>query len=235
MSLLTLIQDAADLIGLPQPSAVISSTDQSVITLLAIANVEGKQLKNLGQWSTLTEEHTFSTVNGTASYALPDDFDSMMNQTSWNRTSNSPMRDAISAKSWQASKSGLLTPSGLNSGFRIKGNSTTQFFIDPTPTAAETIAFDYQSDEWCESSGGTGQTTWAADDDVGVLEEDIMLLGIEWRYRRAKGLSYTGMQSDYLAFANKRLGAYRGAEEIQTSDHNTARTFNPNIPETGFG
>ena len=36
MSLLTLIQDAADIIGLPRPEAVISSTDQNVITLWAI-------------------------------------------------------------------------------------------------------------------------------------------------------------------------------------------------------
>ena len=95
--------------------------------------------------------------------------------------------------------------------------------------------FEYQSNEWCESSGGTGQTAWADDADVGVLDEELMLLGIEWRFRRAKGLSYLGMLNDYNNLVDKRISAEAGAPTIQTSNIDTSSILPANIPETGFG
>jgi hypothetical protein len=235
LTLLTLIQDATNLIGLDTPNVVISSTDKNIKTLLAMANVEGKSLKNRGQWALLSEEHTFDTVSGTASYALPDNYDSVMNGTGWNRGTNFPLRASITPRDWQASKSGLIQSTIYNSGYRIKGSSAEQFFVDPTPDSVQTMVYEYQSNEWCRSSGGTGQTDWAADDDEAILDEELMLLGVEWRFRRAKGLSYLAMQREYDELVDKRLASEAGAPVIQTSDTDTTASPPGNIPETGFG
>ena len=235
MSLLQLIQDATDLIGLTRPAAVITSTDRNVQTLLAMANVEGRSLKNRGQWAVLSKEHSFPTVASTAAYALPSDYDSIMNGTGWNQGTNFPLRASISPRDWQASQSGLIQSTVYNAGYRIKGNTADQFFVDPTPDSVQTLVFEYQSNEWCESSGGTGQTAWADDADVGVLDEELMLLGIEWRFRRAKGLSYLGMLNDYNDLVDKRISAEAGAPTIQTSNIDTSSILPANIPETGFG
>ena len=235
MTLLTIIQDVTNLIGLDEPSVVITSTDKNVKTLLSMANVEGRMLKNKGQWASLSKEHSFSTADGTSSYALPSDFDSIMNGTGWNRSTNLPLRASISPREWQASQSGLVDNTVYNAGYRIKGSSSTQFFIDPTPDSIQTLAFEYQSTEWCASSGGTGQELWADDTDVGVLDEELMTLGVEWRFRRAKGLSYLGMQAEYNELVEKRLASEGGAPVIQTSDTTRLALPGANIPDTGFG
>ena len=62
MTLLTMIQDSADEIGLPQPAAVFSSTDQTVRQMLALANREGRQLAQRYKWQALTKEASFANL-----------------------------------------------------------------------------------------------------------------------------------------------------------------------------
>lgn len=52
------------------------------------------------------------------------------------------------------------------------------------------MAFQYMSDAFCETAGGTGQKTWQNDTDVGLLDEPLMILGIRWRWLKTKGLEY---------------------------------------------
>jgi hypothetical protein len=75
MSLLSIIQNASDRLGLTRPSTVISSTDPGIITLLGLAQAEGKSLYDRHTWQVLQTEYTFSTADGTASYELPAAFD----------------------------------------------------------------------------------------------------------------------------------------------------------------
>ena len=62
-TLLDLIQQAADEIGIPQPSAIIGQVDDQSRQLLALANREGKDFSIMansrGGWQNLHKEHTF--------------------------------------------------------------------------------------------------------------------------------------------------------------------------------
>lgn len=185
MSLLTIVRNAADRLGLARPTTVINSLDPNAVTLLAMAQEEGKTLARRHEWQVLTTEHTFSTANGTSSYSLPSDFDRILKETVFNRTSRRRMMGDLTPQQWQETQASLVTM--VNPAFRIRGGA---FLISPTPSATETVAYEYISTKWCESSGGTDQTEWTADTDTGRLSEDIMTLGIIWRYRKAKGLEY---------------------------------------------
>ena len=61
-------------------------------------------------------------------------------------------------------------------------NSTfekNRMYIEPEPTTTgETIAFDYYSNAWCQSSGGTAQQRWSADLDTYKLDEDCFVQGL---------------------------------------------------------
>ena len=75
MSLLTLIQDAAPMCGVRQPSSVASNTDETVTKLKTIAQMEGDELARAHHWRRLKVQTTITGDGSTTTWPLPDDFD----------------------------------------------------------------------------------------------------------------------------------------------------------------
>lgn len=195
MSLLTIIQDAADLIGIPRPQAVFSSTDTQVRQLLALAQQEGRVLSQRHDWTALVRETTFSTTGAESQgeiATLAPGLRFQINETNWNRSQLEPLGGPLNAQEWQTLKG--FTVTGPYSDYRIRGG---ELLLIPAPGAGETIALEYLSQYWCQSSGGTDQTRWAADGDTPVLAEDLFISGIRWRFLRAKGMDYAEEFREY--------------------------------------
>jgi hypothetical protein len=80
--------------------------------------------------------------------------------------------------------------------------------------------------------------TFSADDDLPLLDDDLIYLGVVWRYRYSKGLEYAedfriyneAVEQTYaqsLAHGDVAIGAGRPSEaEVLTEGY---------VPETGFG
>lgn len=235
MTLLTMVNQVQDSIGLPRSSTVISSTDQTVRSLLAIANEEGNALARRGSWNKLVKEATFATVNGTASYSLSSiasDFRHLLNDTSWNRDSRRSMGGPMSSQDWQAQQA-WVAASPIQQ-FRIRGGS---ILITPTPTTAENIYFEYVSNSWCESALGVDQTAWAAESDVGILDEYLMGLGVKFRWLKSKGFpAYVEAEQMYNLEVQKALGRDSGAPTVNLNSRSSARLRAIGmIPDTGYG
>jgi hypothetical protein len=82
MSLLTIVQAAADIIGLPRLSAVVGSIDPNARALLQFANMEGADLASEWDWERLRKVQTFAaTAAMIQPGALPPDFDRMVPDT----------------------------------------------------------------------------------------------------------------------------------------------------------
>jgi hypothetical protein len=228
MTLLSIVRDAASRLGLTPPSTVVSSPDENAKILLGLAQEEGKALADRHTWQALQTEYTFSTANGTASYALPSGFDGIIKDTVFNRTSRRRMEGDLSPSQWQETQASLVTM--VNPAFRIRNSL---FYISPTPTAAETIAYEYVTKNWCQSSGGTGQTEWAADTDVGILDEELTKLGIIWRFRSKKGFDYAEDMNNYEIRVNKAIFKDGARVTIDTSCVEKDRVpMAPQVPET---
>jgi hypothetical protein len=187
MSLLTLVQNVADRVGLSRPSAVVSTSDPNARQLLALAQQEGIELAKRHSWQKLTKEKTFtSTAAAAQTGAIPSDFDRIIDGTMYNRTAKRHLEGPLNAQEWQFAQA--VTATTIIEAFRIRGND---ILITPTPTGTSTTyAYEYVSTQWCESSGGTDQSAWAADTDVGILSEELMTLGTTWRWLKIKGLAY---------------------------------------------
>lgn len=212
MSLLTIIQDAADLIGLPRPSAVLSSADQQVRQLLALANQEGRLLSRRHDWQALVRESTFTTVATESQGALTTlcpGIRYVANETQWDRTRLTPLGGPLSAREWQSLKG--FTVTGPYFDYRIRGGN---LLLIPSPPAGETVALEYLSTYWCQSSGGTDQSKWAADDDVGVLSEEIMASGVRWRFLRAKGMDYAEEFREYEMMVSQEIARDGGRRTL---------------------
>ena len=191
MSLLSIIEDVADEVGITKPTEIVTSTDNNVIQLLSIANREGKALASRYRWTRMLAEATWTIVaaadQGLINSAIvtAGDFDYIMDDTMWNRTTSLPILGSLNPVDWQTLQAFPVT--GPYQQYKIEQG---KIFIDPAPTSADTAAFHYKTTSWCESSGGTGQARWAADTDVGRLNEELLTLGIIWRWRKRKGLEY---------------------------------------------
>lgn len=243
MTLLSIVECASDIIGVPRPSAVITSTDQTVRTMLALLNREGQNLAKLrntwgGGWTILEKEHTFTVTDADEDYAFPSDFGELIFDTAWNRTTFFELRGSLSPQEWQISRSGLVASPALRLRYRIKraSGSTREFFLDPIPTATgDTVVYEYLSNAWVSNAAGdTFSTKFAADTDVGLLDENLLEMGLIWRFKAAKGLAFAADLAEYEIERDKLIGNDPGATKLFVA-RRRFRLPPGNTPETGFG
>jgi hypothetical protein len=216
--------------AIPVPPALFSATDQQAQQLRELANEEGYQLSQAHAWQALIREKIYTTIaQEEQTAAVPADFSYYLNDSMFNRSQNRKVIGPLNQFEWQQQKSGptYLT---VELAFRFRNN---QLLITPTPVAGETLAFEYITLNWCESAGGTEQQYFIADDDVALLDEDLMSLGVEWRFLKAKGFDYSEAFRKYQIELQRRMSRDGGAPSLSLSqgmyDRVTVWPFN--IPD----
>ncbi len=152
MTLLTICQDAAKIIGITAPDAVTSSTDTSVIQLEACANQEGRAQVQRYNWEVLIKEGSHTTLaaesQGTM-VSIASDFGRFSNNTMWNRTTDRTYYGPLTGSEWQRILA--VVSGGITNYFRIRGGL---LLMHPTPTAGQSVKFEYISKNWVDTSGG---------------------------------------------------------------------------------
>lgn len=204
MTLLTIIQAVADEVGLPVPAAAIGSTDGAVQKMVRMANRTGRDLVTRVPWSALRKEVTFTAVAGeTQPGVLPADIDSILPETMWDRTNRRLIAGAVPAAQWQSMKA-TLPAGGFDRWFTLRGGT---LLISPGMAGGEACAFEYLSSNWCASALGVGRSAWAADTDVGLLDEEMFILGTVAAYLRSEGQPWDAARVDYEARINAMAAA----------------------------
>lgn len=229
MSLLTIVQSACDRLSLERPSAVVTSTDVNVRTLFGLAQQEGKALASRGTWTVLQAEQTITTTaTELQAGAFPADFDYLVPDTMFNRTTRRKVEGPLTQTEWQHTKSSLVVR--VNPCFRIIG---TGFYITPAPAAGNTIAFEYISRNWCQSASGTGQSAWIADTDTAKIDEELHTLGLVWRFKKSKGLDYGEDFASYESGVAQAIQRDGPKPRIYTDSLGTTRVPTaPQVPDT---
>jgi hypothetical protein len=230
VSLLTIIQSATDLLSLPRPTEVATSTDQQVRQLFALANEEGRELAGSFDWQVLREQHTFVTA-GTAvqTSAVPGDWDRFISNSFFNRTTQRTVLGPITPQQWQS----IQAQPQLNRVFLAFIQRHGQFLITPVPTPNETIAYEYVTKNWAKSSGGVPQDRFIIDSDESYLDEWLITLGVRWRFLKSKGLEYAQDLQTYNFELSQKQARDGGNTELSTTGSD-GFILSPNIPEGGF-
>lgn len=243
MSLRTLCRAALNELGtFDVPNTFVNSNNPDARQCYAFANKIGKMLIRMYRWEVLQTSYTFTTVNGTAAYDLPDDFHKFSNITFWDRSNYWEMIGPATAAQWQQYKSGIVEIASRKV-FRIAGN---QFVIHPTPTSADTIAYDYQSNKWVlgaasvgsgDSIGGgiaaaaASQDEFESDDDTSRIDEELIKLGVKYQFKAAKGLPYGEEKEEFEAYLSQ-IQADDGAKPVLNFGGGLRLD---NFPQTDFG
>lgn len=188
MSLLTIIQRTAVLLSIPSPSVVVGSSDSQVQQLFGLANEEGEELAKSHDWQALKRQQTFlALAQEEQTGVVPSDLDHFISNSFYNRTTQREVIGPITPQLWQA----IEAQPQLNRvflAFRMRDNS---FLITPTPSADETVAYEYVTLNWATAANGDEKAEFDADTDTTSLSERLIRLGVRWRFLKSKGLNYS--------------------------------------------
>lgn len=234
MSLLTIIQSVCGRLSLPVPSVVVTSTDQLVQQLYTLANEEGASLAKRGDWQSLTAEWIFITVAQAeqTNTPIPPDLRKFLSGSFFNRTTVRQMVGPLTPQQWQLFQA---RPAAAYTYLAFRERQGT-FLITPTPPAGESIAYEYISTNWAMSSADQGKTSFTSDDDTSFLDEELITLGIKWRFKAAKGLDYGEDMQTYERAVASALGENGAAAILNIGA--PLPLYSPdraNLPEGGFG
>lgn len=182
------------------------------------------------RWSSLITSTTITTVDGTANYALPDDFRAFANMSQWDRTNSLPLAGPTSAGTWQFLKSGIAASATINRWFRVQNGYV---YIHPTPSSADTLAYDYYSKNWIiKQADSSYQHTFNSDNDTLRLDEELVTMGLKWRFLQAKGFPYQPEYLEYEVLKSELYGDDGGRGVISLGRPYMNHT---NLPDTNFG
>lgn len=234
LTLLQVCHNVCDATGFRRPANIAGSADQTARQLLVLMNEAGEQLSKERNWSELVTEYTFSLLTGVQDYTLPADFRWIVPMTTWDRSSDRLVINPVSGEEWQFMKA-WTTISGLHRKARIRGG-VLEFEANMTSADnAVTIAFEYLSSYWCSTSGGTAKSRMTIDTDIGRLDSHLLELGLMWRFRRAKGLSWETEQAEYQRQVMLSKAGDGGARRLNMGRSTSVVPNNPNVPESGYG
>lgn len=166
-------------------------------------------------------------------YVLPSDFKFLVNRTAWDNTSRWEIVGPSSAQEWRYLRSGLTQPT-VNRRFRFIDNL---FYIDPPPTDTATLSFEYVSKNWCQSASGVPQSEWAADSDIPLIDEDLIVLSTIYRFKSAKGLDYVEDFNQFNVSKSRIMGHNKGARTLEMANGGYGLWMPgcANIPSSNYG
>jgi hypothetical protein len=198
--------------------------------LQGLAQEEVTELARRHPWQAIVKETTFvSIAQEEQTSVIPADFDRYINETMHNRTAHRRVEGPLDPVEWQRFQAMTITL--VWDAFRIRGNS---LLLTPVPAAGQTYGFEYVSTYRIRTAAGSSGslTTWTADDNVSLLDEELITDGVCWRFLKAKGMDYSEAFRTYelhVMLATSRDGGKRTVNMGRAYDYRRPRM--PTFPD----
>jgi len=186
---------------------------------------------------TTTQLASATSVGGSVTfsktiYPLPPDYETITDNTHWDKTKHWQMLGPVDAQQWQWLKSGYIS-TGPRVRWRILGNT---FQIWPPYNTQEYLGFEYRSKGWARSVSGTVQNSFTADSDTTVLDSAVLAILTKLKYFQIKSFDTTSLQQDYTRYLNVAKANDKGSATLSLAPQPSAVLIGwANIPDTGYG
>lgn len=149
MSLLSILDGACSGLKLAPIGAYVGSTEKLARELINSLNRILWMMRNRYEWAELIKQCSITLADGVESYAIPGDYNRMVDRTSWSTATNWELLGPLTPQEWNWIKEGTISSVGPRQRFRLKGNTGKRLFIDPVPSSGEAgqiIVFEYVSE-----------------------------------------------------------------------------------------
>ena len=165
-------------------------------------------------------------------YDLPPDYETITDNTHWDKTKHWQMLGPVDAQQWQWLKSGYIS-TGPRVRWRILGN---EFQIWPPYNTQEYLGFEYRSKGFVRDSAGNVKNSFTADTDTTVLDDDVIALATKLKYFQIKSFDTTSLYQDYMRYLNVAKANDKGSATLSFAPQPSAVLIGwANIPDTGYG
>lgn len=198
--------------------------------MFALANEEGDDLARSFDWQILRKQWTLLTTASTDQPNwLPDDIDHFIFGTQFDRTTQRRVIGPITPQMWQA----IQAQPQLNRVFLAWIMRGGEILITPTPSAGDTVAYEYLTKNWCASEMGTPQDQYVLDTDTAIIDERLIRLGVRWRYLSAKGLDYSEAFRTY-EYQKQIMQSRDGGNDVLNAGGQSVYDFARNVQTGSF-
>lgn len=194
MTVLTVVQSAASQLGLAIPDALYGETARTSVELREQLEETAQDILEAYDWNLLRTRKTHAGDGSTTAFDLPDDYKRFIDDARiWSSELQTPLRHVLSTDEWEEL---VVRQWDFVIGvFQILGG---QLQIMPAPSSGATISYYYISDLIVTpEGGGTNANVFAADGDTFRLSERLLKLGLVWRWKKFKRLSFEAELEDY--------------------------------------
>jgi len=178
---------------------------------------------------------TYTSVTFTFSqtkYPLPNDFETITDNTHWDKTKHWQMLGPEDAQQWQWLKSGYIS-TGPRIRWRILGD---KFQIWPPYNTQEYLGFEYRSKGWARSAAGAVKNSFTVDTDTTIFDDTVLVLGTKLKYFQIKGFDTTALQQDYFRYLNVAKANDKGSATLSFAPYPSKVLIGyANIPDSGYG
>lgn len=235
MTLLTALKDAQRELSLAVTSSMVSDGQETQNLLYRLANKAAKDVLRRPEYRLplLEREHSFTATTGATlqTSGKPSDFDRIIPDTIWNRSTDKKVAGPLDQEEW-AIANGLPISSNIEQYAMLRYDG---LHIFPAPTVGDTIAYQYRINTPVQATGGGAyKTVFSADSDVYLLGDELLTLDVVWRYKREKGRDYAENLKDFeLALQSIASGTSGSRRAYVASPDGDAFGIGL-IPETGF-
>ena len=186
---------------------------------------------NTSQLSSATSVGGSVTFSKTI-YDLPPDYETITDNTHWDKTKHWQMLGPVDAQQWQWLKSGYIS-TGPRVRWRILGNT---FQIWPPYNTQEYLGFEYRSRGWARSAANVVKNSFTADTDTTVLDDTVLVLATKLKYFQIKSFDTTALQQDYNRYLSVAKANDKGSATLSFAPAPSAVLIGwANIPDTGYG
>ena len=190
-----------------------------------------------GSTVTASQLASSTSVGGTVTfsrtkYPLPPDYETVTDNTHWDKTKHWQMLGPVDAQQWQWLKSGYIS-TGPRVRWRILGN---EFQIWPPYNTLEYLGFEYRSKGWVRSATNEVKNSFTNDDDTSVLDDTIIVLLTKLKYFQIKSFDTTALNADYQRYLSVAKANDKGSATLSFAPQPSAVLIGwANIPDTGYG
>lgn len=207
---LQIARQAAMELGLPAPTELVTSKEQTSIQLLGLLNAAGNELLNVFEWQFLNKTFVLTTEANVGKYPIPSDVSRIINQTLWDYGNRRPAYGPVSSQGWQVLTNALISV-GPFARYRVVDNSIE---ILPVPQAAGHV-FDYQyiSNGWVQTFLDPNIFGPFITNDLDTVLFDFWLMVklLKLKMWQAKGLDTTNVAADFARTLDALTGMDHGA------------------------
>ena len=223
-----ILANVGDTTGLDNTYSIVGTSvpqDTYVDEVLDPTTVKTSQLSSA---TSVGGTVTFSKTK----YDLPPDYETITDNTHWDKTKHWQMLGPEDAQQWQWLKSGYIS-TGPRIRWRILGG---QFQIWPPYNTQEYLGFEYRSKGFVRSATGQVKNSFTVDTDTTVLDDNVIVLATKLKYFQIKSFDTTALNQDYIRYLNVAKANDKGSATLSFAPYPSKVLIGyANIPDTGYG